>query len=73
MKAKELRDWIDNLTDDIEFYYRGITGSICPFSRDNISLTYNGKTVDVKSVDEAMEAKVFDEQCLNEISEKLDI
>lgn len=73
MNATKLRDWIDSLTDDIEFYYRGLPGSICPFNRDNISLTYNGDTVDVKSVDEAMGAKIFDGECLNDISEKLDI
>lgn len=31
MTAPELRAWIDSLTQDIDFAYRGKFGSICPF------------------------------------------
>jgi len=71
MKAKELRDWIDSLTDDIE--YNGIWGSICPFSRKCISLCYDENEVAVNSVDAAMNEPFINGHTLNEISEKLKI
>ena len=73
MKAKELRDWIDSLTDDIEFEYNGIWGSICPFSRKCISLCYDENEVTVNSVDAAMNEPFINGRTLNEISEKLKI
>ena len=53
MKASDLRAWIDSLTQDIDFSYDGKDGSICPISRTNISLCYDGNAVDVQSVDAA--------------------
>lgn len=73
MKAKELRDWIDSLTDDIEFEYNGIWGSICPFSRKCISLCYDENEVTVNSVDAAMKEPFVNGHSLEEISEKLKI
>lgn len=55
MNAQELRDWIDSLTDDIEFQYKGVWGSICPFSRENISVSYGDKERTFSSVDELMD------------------
>ena len=54
MTAPELRAWIDSLTQDIDFAYRGKFGSICPFHREDIALCYDGYAVDAHSVDEAM-------------------
>lgn len=73
MKAKELSDWIDSLTDDIEFEYNGIWGSICPFSRKCISLCYDENEVTVNSVDAAMKEPFVNGHSLEEISEKLKI
>ncbi len=42
MTATELRAWIDSLTQDIDFSYRGRYGSICPFHREDIALCYDG-------------------------------
>lgn len=71
MNAKELRDLIDSLAYDIEFEYRGIHGSICPISRNDIGLAYGDITKDCKSVDEVMESKIFDGKSLNEIAPEL--
>ena len=73
MKAQDLRAWIDSLTQDIDFSYRGVTGSICPFSRQDIALCYGGITADATSVDEAMSIPFIDGHSLNEIAEQLDI
>ena len=51
MTAPELRAWIDSLTQDIDFAYRGKFGSICPFHREDIALCYDGYAVDAHSVD----------------------
>lgn len=73
MKSTELRDWIDSLTDDIEFQYQGKWGAICPFNRQNISLCYDGKELTVSSVDEAMTEPFIDGRSLEEISEELQL
>ena len=49
MTAPELRAWIDSLTQDIDFAYRGKFGSICPFHREDIALCYDGYAVDAHS------------------------
>lgn len=73
MNANNLRDWIDSLTDDIEFRYQGLFGSICPFNRQNISLCYHGNEVTVHSVDEAMSTPFIDGKSLNDLCDQLDI
>lgn len=73
MKASDLRKWIDSLTQDIDFSYNGKSGSVCPISRTNISLCYDGDTVDVQSVDAAMSTPFIDEKSLNDLCDKLDI
>lgn len=73
MKAQDLRDWIDSLTDDIEFQYQGKWGAICPFNRQNISLCYDGQEVTVNSVDAAMKKPFVAGRSLEEISEELQI
>lgn len=71
MKAQDLRDWIDSLTDDIEFEYQGKWGSICPFSREDISLCYDEQEVTVFSVDAAMKEPFIAGRSLEEISEEI--
>ena len=71
MKAQELRAWIDSLTQDIDFEFRGIIGSICPFNRTNISLIYDGKEITVHSVDAAMSEPFIGGRSLEEVCEEL--
>lgn len=71
MKASELKAWIDSLTQDIDFEYHGVLGSICPFDRKNISLCYGGQEVTVDSVDAAMEEPFIEGHSLAEICEEL--
>lgn len=71
MKADDLRAWIDSLAQDIDFEYRGNLGSICPFSRTNISLAYKGQEVMVSSIDAAMNEPFIDGYSLMEICEEL--
>ena len=73
MKASELRGWIDSLTDDIEFQYQGKWGAICPFSRKNISLCYDGQEVTVDSIDAAMKEPFVAGRSLEEMSEDIQI
>ena len=73
MQASELKDWIDSLTQDIDFEYHGVSGSICPFSRRNISLCYDGQEVTVDSVDAAMAEPFIEGHSLTEICEELTV
>lgn len=73
MTASDLRDWIDSLTQDIDFSYNGKSGSICPISRTSISLCYDGDVVEVQSVEAAMSFPFINEKSLNDLCSKLDI
>lgn len=73
MTAAELRAWIDSLTQDIDFSYRGRYGSICLFHREDIALCYDGDAVDARSVDEAMTLPFICGHSLAELCEELDI
>ena len=70
MSAQELRDWIDSLTDDIEFQYKGVWGSICPFSRENISVSYGDKERTFSSVDELMDTPFVDGKPMKDICDE---
>ena len=54
MKEDELRDLITGLTCDIEFSYKGVHGCICPLSKSDISLCWNGKYKECNSIEEIM-------------------
>lgn len=71
MKAEDLRDWIDSLTQDIDFEYHGRSGAICPFNRNDISLVFDGEEISVHSVDEAMTEPFIGGHSLTELSEEL--
>jgi len=71
MKVSELEAWIDSLTQDIDFEYHGMLGSICPFNRNNISLCYAGTEVTVNSVAAAMSEPFIEGYSLAELCEKL--
>lgn len=71
MSDKDLRDLILSLTTDIEFEYQGKDGSICPFNHSNISITYDGQTVNCGSIDEVFSVPIFAGKSLKEISTDL--
>ena len=71
MKANDLEALIDSLTQDIDFEYRGKQGSICPFSRTDISLAYDGEELTVDSVEAAMTAPFIEGRSLTEVCEEL--
>lgn len=71
MNANDLKAWIDSLTQDIDFEYRGKVGSICPFSRTDISLSYDDQEVTVSSVDAAMSEPFIEGHSLAELCEEL--
>jgi len=71
MKPDDLKDWIISMLQDISIEYNGKEGSICPFSLDNISFTFDDETRDYRSVDDMMSDPFIDGKPLNEICEKL--
>lgn len=71
MNAEQLREWIDSLSQDIDFVYDGVVGSICPFSRNNISLCYGLYEITVESVDEAMSTPFIRGKSLNDVCGEL--
>jgi hypothetical protein len=44
---------------------------ICPFSRDCISVSFDGEVKDYNGIDDVMKDPFYDGKSLNEISEKL--
>ncbi len=70
MNRSDLYNWIDSLVQDIDVQYHGRYGSICPFSRNDISITFDGKETTVHSVADAMDVPIFDGRSLNEICEE---
>ena len=71
MKPDKLKEWILSLTDDIEFEYLSLHGSICPFSKNNIVASYGENSKEYKDIKEVMEDKFWNGKSLNEISEDL--
>lgn len=71
MKAQELNDWIDSLTQDIIFSYRGVSGSICPFSRTEISISYGEEEQSFESVGAAMNTPFITGESLTDICEDI--
>lgn len=73
MNVQDLRAWIDSLTDDIVFRYKGVIGSICPFNRSDISLCYGDYEISVKSVDDAMTTPFVDGYSISEICDDIEV
>ena len=71
MKKEELRADIEEMLLDVEFSYKGIDGSICPFSRDNISVKYGEDERVLHSVDDLMREPFIDGKSIDEVCEKL--
>ena len=71
MTPEQLRDDIYCLLLDIEFQYKGVWGSICPFSRENISVAYGGTEKTLDSVDAVMDEPFIDGKSLNEICNRI--
>lgn len=70
MKAKDLRESIDDLLLDIEFEYKGVSGAICPFSRDDIAVKYGDSERTFDSVDALMNEPFIDGKPMKDICEK---
>lgn len=73
MKANDLRNWIDSLSQDIDFSYKGVLGSICPINRQDIDLCFGDSFAHADSVDDAMKIPFIDGKSLNDVVEQLDI
>lgn len=71
MNALDLKKWINSLTQDITFQYKGKTGSICPFSPTDISLSYDGEEISVDSVDKAMKIPFINGKSLEGLCQQL--
>ena len=71
MKKEDLKKWVEELTQDIDFEYQGISGSICPFSLSDISLCYGDKEKSFTSVDALMMEPFFDGKSISEICENM--
>lgn len=67
MNAEDLKKWIDGLTQDIDFEYLGVPGTICPFSRTNISVSYGDEERTFHSVDEVMNQPFISGRPIKEI------
>lgn len=70
MNAKELRIRIDTMLEDIEFKYRGVWGSICPFHRNSISVSYGDDERTFSSIDDVMNEPFICGKPIKEICEE---
>ena len=73
MNRDDLKKLIDSLTQDVEFDYNGMHGSICPFSRSEIHVRFGEKTREFKSVDAVMDTPFFGGKALGEIADQLSL
>ena len=67
MNASDLKMWIDALSQDIDFVYLGVRGSICPFSRTDISVAYADKERTFQSVEAVMNEPFIGGKALKDI------
>lgn len=68
-----MKNLILSLTQDIEFIYNDVNGSIIPLSHDDISMSYGDKNKNYKSVDSLLSDPFFNGKSLNDIVEKIEI
>lgn len=73
MTAKMLRHEVDVNLRDIEFEYNGVSGAICPFSREDIAVKYGDSEHTFDSVDALVNEPFIDGKPLKDICEQLDI
>lgn len=73
MTAADLRNELAQGRTDYEFVYKNKRGSICPFNKEDGSLSahvaYGGKYYDSSTLDELMNLKFLDGKSLNEVAE----
>lgn len=72
MNPSDLKEWINSLTDDIKFQYRGVAGAICPFSRQKISVSYGKSEKTFDSVDAVMDTPFICGMSLKNICQDFD-
>ena len=70
MTAKELKYEVDVNLRDIEFEYKGVSGAICPFGRDDIAVNYGDAETSIYSVDAFMNEPFIDGKPMKDICEK---
>lgn len=71
MTEKQLITRIQSLTDDIEFSYKGFDGAICPFSVNDISLSYGNFEKKYSSIQDLLTDPVIGGKSLREIVESI--
>lgn len=70
MTAKQLRHEVDINLRDIEFEYKGISGAICPFSREDIAVKYGEQETSFGSVEAFMSEPFIDGKPIKDICDK---
>ena len=73
MTAKMLRHEVDVNLHDIEFEHNGVSGAICPFSRDDIAVKYGDSEHTFDSVDAFMNEPFIEGKPLKDIIEDFTI
>ncbi len=73
MNAKSIKNLILSLTQDIEFSYNNVDGSIIPLSRDNISMSYGDANKNYKDVDTLLNDPFFNGKSLSDIVSDIEI
>lgn len=70
MTAKKLQHEVDVNLRDIEFEYNGVSGAICPFSREDIAVKYGDMEHTFDSVDAFMNDPFIDGKPMKDICHK---
>jgi len=73
MNAQSIKDLILSLTQDIEFNYNNVNGSIIPLSHDDISMSYGDTNKSYNDVDILLKDPFFNGKSLNEIAREIEI
>lgn len=63
---------LDEMRTHVLFDYKNISCGIDPLSKNKYDLWYGDKSYTAKSVDEALDMKIFDGNSINQISDKIE-
>lgn len=72
MTAKDLRDEILSILNDVVFTYHGKTACINPFHEHKFEVGFGNEAIRTyEDIDDLMSDPIYDGKCLNEIADQI--
>lgn len=73
MTAEKIKNRVGEICSHFTFDYNGKCCGVDPLSRNNFDMWCGDENFNAKSLDEVMNTKLFDGECLNDIADKIEI